>query len=537
MRNNSIHLDSNASLTHFFTYKKKAYPFNIVVFNLFSQYFDKRQNLSTVEIKILEDNEEDNLNLAENAIEDFVNFCQNQPINITQDNFITIHKLATKFIVPSLIHATEAFFYANRQQLIDEYLSSLKDQQDMNPNEAEEIIANDFSKYVNDERLLELPLPVLQRIMAKYQLKSSIEPPEVSDFLFKCLDKYGRSGSILFKGFDFGYSNCQIIRNLIKNYTDKFDFECITNVHVRTIYELEKEHKEIEEKLEQRMSELYTEYSHKIDEAKNALNSQIEAIEKYRNKMKDEMNSLLRQNKESQEKFEKEANQLNNKINHLNEKILMNEESHRIMSIENAKLKEEVNKLADILTKNNEEAEKNTALNCPYVNSNEPKGILSKLGNEVVLKAGANEVPSHPLSNIRNFDNQYFANSFNYVEETRENSYILFDFGEKKKVDLDSYLIRTGDSSNTDAYPKDWSIEGSNDKLIWVILDRQTNESSLRGANNIHYFKCPLRHEGDPKYRFRYIRYIQSATWNRSHPYVIKMTFFELFGDVYESDN
>ena len=102
------------------------------------------------------------------------------------------------------------------------------------------------------------------------------------------------------------------------------------------------------------MSELYTEYSHQIDEAKNALNSQIEAIEKYRNKMKDEMNSLLRQNKESQEKFEKEANQLNNKINCLNEKILMNEESHRIMSIENAKLKEEVNKLADILTKKNE---------------------------------------------------------------------------------------------------------------------------------------------------------------------------------------
>lgn len=76
--------------------------------------------------------------------------------------------------------------------------------------------------------------------MAKYRLKkfknnlTEDEPTELIDFLFKCLDKYGKEGSILFDGFDFGRSNCRVIRKLMKEYSEKSDFQFITNVHLLT---------------------------------------------------------------------------------------------------------------------------------------------------------------------------------------------------------------------------------------------------------------------------------------------------------------
>lgn len=71
---------------------------------------------------------------------------------------------------------------------------------------------------------------------------------------------------------------------------------------------------------------------------------------------------------------------------------------------------------------------------CECKSKSDVKGIISKLGSEVTLKVGSNETPSCPLSNIRTYDDLFFETNFFNVPQLLENSYILFDFGEKKKI-------------------------------------------------------------------------------------------------------
>lgn len=72
----------------FFVYKEKRYPFNITLFNLFSLFFKNpplpiKENINLVDL-------EDNIDISESIIYDFINFCQNNKIKLNKDECFII---------------------------------------------------------------------------------------------------------------------------------------------------------------------------------------------------------------------------------------------------------------------------------------------------------------------------------------------------------------------------------------------------------------------------------------------------------------
>lgn len=156
MDDNNITVMSDLSSTNYFIYKEKQYPFNLVIFTLFSKYFISNERQFQIEpnsgLQLLEDTEDD-VNLTEESIRDFINYCQNHHINLTKENVPFVHKLAKKYVVPSLIKATENFITTHRKEFVIDILMMNKDKPDFETEEYEKMISTDMIDYIQNYQL------------------------------------------------------------------------------------------------------------------------------------------------------------------------------------------------------------------------------------------------------------------------------------------------------------------------------------------------------------------------------------------------
>lgn len=244
----SINGNTRLQPTHFFVHKGKNYPFNMKLFKCFSQYFqiNKNRYKGTTYINIF-DNPEEEMDLTESTINDFINFCQSKNVILTKENSPFLHRLAKKFIVPLLIDSTQDFIQVHQKEVVVELLILNLKENNPDTTKYEQIISNDLPYFINDTNLLLLPIPVLYRILTKYQQKNSEQQnneqnsTQIVEFLFKCLDKYGRGASILFEKIDICNSKSNALNRLLFEYSDKFDFHFINSQMLKNVYELESE--------------------------------------------------------------------------------------------------------------------------------------------------------------------------------------------------------------------------------------------------------------------------------------------------------
>lgn len=169
---------------------------------------------------------------------------------------------------------------------------------------------------------------------------------------------------------------------------------------------------------------------------------------------------------------------------------------------------------------------------------NELSGIVSYLhsnNNTIEVQSGIKN-NSNPISNILKYDSGHINESYyNWRSNNPKSSdsWILFDFGDQRKIKLSSYTIRSncGDAFNN-AHPKTWSILGSNDCNNWDLINKQENNSELNRPYKQHRFECD-NNNTTSKY-YRYIRYEQKDTWDndRKYQYGIHLTCFEFFGSI-----
>lgn len=158
-------------------------------------------------------------------------------------------------------------------------------------------------------------------------------------------------------------------------------------------------------------------------------------------------------------------------------------------------------------------------------NGNELSGIFSYLNskqqensniNQFQVKGGGEMDPQYPITNLFKYDSDhiigaYINNKRNGVYPKSTDSWIEFDFGERK-INLSSYSIRTNSgSAYINAHPKTWIISGSNDRQSWELINRQVNNSSLNSNSRQHRFEC----DKQDKY-YRYIRYNQDDVWHQN---------------------
>ena len=201
----------------------------------------------------------------------------------------------------------------------------------------------------------------------------------------------------------------------------------------------------------------------------------------------------------------------------------------------------------DLLSRENKfQRETNKITECKF-NGKELEGIISHLkkteGNKIKentslrLTGGSYPHPSFPITNIIEYDekniNEYYYNWSAKKPSSESDSWIEFDFKERR-VSLSSYTIRAdADGPNCCWKPKTWRIVGSNDHEHWTVLNRQTNCSELNGSYKQHRFLC----EGVNDY-FRFIRYIQEDSWDSSDcKYSFSLTCFEMFGSIEEQSS
>ena len=159
---------------------------------------------------------------------------------------------------------------------------------------------------------------------------------------------------------------------------------------------------------------------------------------------------------------------------------------------------------------------------------------LTKLG--ILSMSGGYPNASYPITNLIKYDqnhiNDYFYNNSYKCPSSESDSWIEFDFV-NRKVNLTSYTIRTSENDSNHYWnPKSWRIAGSNDRNEWDTIDHQENQSQLNGRVKQHRFECSK----SDKY-YRYIRYIQEDSWNSSiSKYTFRLSCVEFFGSVVESD-
>ena len=184
-----------------FVYNGKKYPIDFSLVKKYSNYFYTNRNFykSVDDIELNPNGYE----LTDEAIQMFISCCQNEPFDMNDTNIFALQQLSIQYDVPVLINLSSQYISKNQKPLIFETINYKL----QNPNSnidlgsIEDLIAPNFFDFINDERLLSLPVPILYRIISKKELQINsmnlTNQGQFIEFLFKCLDKHKREASIL----------------------------------------------------------------------------------------------------------------------------------------------------------------------------------------------------------------------------------------------------------------------------------------------------------------------------------------------------
>ena len=484
-------------------YKGREFPFNLDLFNCFSKYF----STSSSECKInpnsqvqLYDDEKGKFPIE--YFPNFLQFCQNQKITITNENVIPLHNLAKKFSVPTLIEVTKNYITEHSTDFVLDFLRLHKDCE-FDFELYENIISSKFTDYIQNELIFTLDIPRLYRIFTKYQETNPNEIqqslPEIIDFLFKCLDKFGRKASVLFENINFGAEETRVVQKLLDDpYCKIFDFHSINQAYLTTMYQLQSKLFEQEERIKIQQDQIQKQQDQITHLIQIEIGQKLAALSS---------------------RFDQQLNSCKDQVEDLKSKIEQQENQIKIL--------------------------KQPRISLPFIgDNNKTSGILNFLKKTLKLSAGGKTSNECPLTNLLDYNNNYFYNyvhDYHYPRSTEDSS-ILFDFGEKVRIDLASYLIRSnGNEPFKSHHAKSWEISGSNDNNQWKILDEVRHDDHLNGPFLEHHFKCKKSDNGSQENRFRYIKYTQFDNWSDGsgepiNPFDVYITFFEMYGDIFYTD-
>lgn len=509
MNQNSTDVHCNLPATHSFVYCDKKYPFNIFLFNCFSEYFHSNIYNQQLDINISDELNDESI-ISEDSIKDFINYCQKTDITLNNKNVLEIHKLSSKFKVPSLVKATEDYISAHRNDFVIQFLTMNPDEQTSSTEQYEDIISNYLPEYIQDERLVSFPIPFLSRVLTKYQLKNDNHTnSEVVQFLFKCLDHHGKKASVLFENIDLCNEHANFLKDLFSDkYSNKFDFHFINTQYHKKIYEMQSE---IIQK-EQFIRENNEHFANSINDVKNKCEQNLAEL---KDKQKEEFTGELNKLKtEQKEEFTGELNNLRNELKEefnrliFDEKNKILEELNRSKTENERKLQEQASlfdqKMRDLENSFNEKLRQkddlinqlsnkikkiNEGFKCENGIFEFLRSISNVNGNPYESKLVDVETSRVNCGEIKNLFDKSKRTDFRL--ENVQNNYIIFDFKDKR-VNFSKYYFSVPESElgHDAGQPKSWIIEGSNDKQAWDPIDNKSNDTSLHGYGKSCTFTC-----------------------------------------------
>ena len=328
--------------TNYFVYRNKQFPFKIDFFKYSSNFFKNSQIeiLNDQYILLLDLETENNLDLSDDTINDFINYVQGQKISLTNENVVFLHYLSQKYEVESLLNVSNEYIKDHHQELVIDILLIQQSTTSINTETYENALSDHLSEYIEDDRLLKLKVPIIDRILSKHKIKgkNQIENKKIIEFLFKYLDIHGKEASVLFYGIDFSEFGLKYLNLLNREYSSTFDFHYVNSSMIKTMYdeessllsniityeEKQKEHEKIIEDYNEKLIELKSEFTQsKLDH-----NRQLEEYKLEQNKFKSEINELRNyineieteqkcRDEELKKQFEKDLKSINDAINQI----------------------------------------------------------------------------------------------------------------------------------------------------------------------------------------------------------------------------
>lgn len=524
-------------------YNKKPYPIDFSILKKYSFYFyENRKNYKNCnEINF----SKEDFDVSEESFQNFISFCQIKKYQINNSNVFDLYLLSVRFIVKELNQQTKDYIVKNHSELIFQSIffkiemmgkkkdEIINDSDLFSLKEEEEIISSHFFEYIEDPRLLDIPVKQLYNIInnEKFSMNklNSSQQKQFTDFLFKCLDRYQKDASILFLNLDIEKQRIDFFSRLKNEYSEIFDFfmlnpKFLLNTVTDMLNEMcllkdeysnvTKEHeiqsKQDEEKrqelqrnaqiefqnIEKKYSEIQKNYEEKYQKI---LKEQEEQNKKYEENIQKLMKSYKDQIEQAESKRQEIVQTTTDQINELKQHL------EGIIGQQKEVIEEQKNIIQSIhhdlhVLYNYDKSVFN------YQQGKEFDGIMRNLTN----KTGGNihdnqtiEITSNSIhssyevpSNVVNYNTDNY-----YLSKNIKESFILFNF-KNKFVRISNYSIMS--YSICKSCLKNWVIEASNDGKAWTEIDKRENNSSLIGDKKINTFS--IKHKDNLFYQFIRLR-------------------------------
>ena len=419
------------------------------------------------------------------------------------------------------------------------------------------------------------------------------EKDKIGSFLSRYFKIHGEGSVILFLIFNISNMDFNYFDIFLTDCSDDFNYESIQKLLIKTIIDLtdvvksQKEQiKEInknnkllideinriqsdQNKQIQQNSQNQTvknnQYEKEINDLKKLIQEQSEQIKFLINEQKDlkslseqkitnletnissvkeklnQYNVTINQNEAKIQKQNNEISDLKNNLSIQNNqisKMQISIYSNESKSIENNKSHQ--SDINDKLSRFIEEYDDKTKFkyrskdDFEYFGQNTFDGIINYLSNKchgnvhqkgivnVTASSIHNSYMPHHIVDLKNYYNYFHS-------QNQPNSWIQYDFIDYK-VRPTAYSIRTRhDYGRGHNQPKNWCIEGSNDKINWTVLDLQSDINFLDGTNKSHTFK--IAKDLDEKECYRYLRYRLTGVETQGN-YKLVLSALEFFGSL-----
>lgn len=231
-------------------FNNRSYPIDFSLLQHYSNHFynfrNEYQNQSDIEVS-------DELCdiITDESFTNFISSCQNEEFSLNDSNVIHLYHLSFKFDVPSLKKCTTEYIQNNNINLIfkliryKQDLEKLKSQGKIKSDiiisfeEEEKIIVENLFKIIDNEELIDFPVPFLYRILNNPKLETKtmdeLKKKKILDFKFKCLDKHKREASILFQKIEEDDHLVDVFSRIVNDYYDIFDFSMIDSCFLMKI--------------------------------------------------------------------------------------------------------------------------------------------------------------------------------------------------------------------------------------------------------------------------------------------------------------
>ena len=469
----SSQISSQLPNTHAILYNNKRFPFNLNLFNIFTDYFKDHQDQIQPDQTIILVND-GKIELSENSIQVFIDFCQLKAPTITNNDIFSLYYLSKKYNVPQMIEQLEQHIFRQKDPIYQFFLYDQEDNQQKKI-EYEEKISQNLNNFIENDSLLKLPIPILHRILSR---ATNIDQTKLENFLIKMLSKSGRNASVLFDTIDIRNASFSFTNKLVNEFSEIFDFHYINPVFMKSI------HNQI------------------------IKDSVI---------MKEQQNDFILKISKENRKMHKEIEKLSNLVIQKEEEL---KRVKRILSCLYFQYGGENQAFYGII--------RYLTVSCGG-NVHENKVVIVTQSSFYIK----NDKNAYIGQFAVDLDNKNQLNYF--VTDNLPNSWIKYDFNDKK-VRPTHYSIRTRpEGTFNGCHPKSWVIEGSNngnddDENDWKVLDERNNEEYLVGLDSRHTYDIQTLLE--PNESFQYLRFRLSSVNSSGNNYIV-LSALEYFGYLF----